>query len=87
MNEPIQDRVSKGGIGDAPMPLVNGDLCRDQGSGVAKAVIEDFENVLCILDGNGIAHPVIEDQQVAFGQGTQGSGEGTLGANLAEGVQ
>ena len=27
---------------------------------VAKAVIEDFENVLCILDGDGIAHPIIQ---------------------------
>ena len=87
MYQPVEDRVSKGGIGDAPVPFVNRDLGGDEGGGVAKAVVEDFENVLRILDGDGIAHPVIQDQQVTAGQRTQSGREGTIGANLAEAMQ
>ncbi len=70
VNEPIKDGIRKGRIGDASVPLGNRDLCRDEGGGVAKAVIEDFQNILCILDGDGIPHPIIEDQQAAAGQRT-----------------
>ena len=70
MNEPVQDRISKSGVGDSPMPLVYRDLCCDQGGSVAEAIIEDFENVLRILDRDGIPHPVIQDQQAASGKGT-----------------
>ena len=87
MNEPIQDRVRKGRIWDPSMPLVNGDLGGNESGGVAKAVVEDLENVLGILDGDGIPHPIIENEQTAAGQRTQGGGEGTIGADLAEGMQ
>ena len=87
MNEPVQDCVSKCGIRNAPVPLRDRDLCGNEGGGVAKAVIEDFEDVLRILDGDGIPHPIIEDQQAAARQRTQGGGEGTIGADLAEGME
>ena len=87
VNESVQDRIRKSRIRNAPVPLGNRDLCRNEGGGVAKAVIEDFQNILCILDGNGIPHPIIKDQQAAASQGTQGGSEGPLGADLAEGVQ
>ena len=70
--QPVEDGICEGGIGNAPVPLGNRDLGGDQGGGVSKAVIEDFQNILRILDGNRIAHPIIENQQTAFCQGTQG---------------
>src|SRR5512139_3377908 len=85
--EQVKNGIRQGGIGDAAVPLVNWDLCRDQGGGVAKAVIQDFENVLRILDRNGIAHPVVEDQQTAAGERTQGGSEGTIGTDLGEGME
>ena len=87
MNEPVQDRVRKGGIGDSPMPLGDGNLGSDEGGGVSEAVIQDFQNILCILDGDRISHPIIKNQQAAFCQGTQGAGEGTIAADLAQGMQ
>ena len=87
MNEPVKHRIRKGGIRDTPVPLVNRNLGGNQGGGVAKAVIQDFEDILCILDGNGIAHPIIENEQTALCQRTQCASEGTIGADLAEGVQ
>ena len=43
--QPVKDRVSQRRIGDPSVPLVNGDLCRDESGGGAEAVIEDFENI------------------------------------------
>ncbi len=87
VNEPVKDGVRKSGIGNAPVPLVNRNLGGNQGGRLAEAVIQDFEDVLRILDGNRIPHPVIEDQQAAPGEGTQGCGEGTIGADLGKRVQ
>ena len=81
--QPVEDGICQGRIGNAPMPLGNRDLRGNKGGGVAKTVIEDFEDVLGILDGNGIPHPVIKNEQTAFGQGTQGRSEGTIGADLS----
>ena len=36
LNEPIQGPISKCGIGDAPVPFGNWDLCRDEGGSVVK---------------------------------------------------
>ena len=87
VNEPVKDRIRQGGIWNTPVPLGNGDLGGNEGGGVAKAVIEDFQNILRILDGNGIAHLIIEDQQTTFGQGTQCASERTITAHLGKCVK
>src|SRR5215211_5738026 len=61
VDQAVQDGICQGGIGNASVPVCNRDLGSNQGGGVAKAVIEDFQNILGVLDGNGIPHPIVED--------------------------
>ena len=85
--QPVEDGICQSGIGNAPVPLVNWNLGGNQGGSVAKAIIEDFQDVLRILNRNGIPHPIIKNKQTAFGQGTQCAREGTIGADLAKGME
>ena len=54
VNKPVKDGICQGGIGNASVPLGDRDLCGNQGGGISKAVIEDFQNILGILDGDSI---------------------------------
>jgi hypothetical protein len=78
VDEAVKDGIGESRIGNAQVPVGNGDLAGDQSSGMPKAVIEDFKNILSILDGNEIAHPVVQDEQAGLGQGTQQFGQRTI---------
>jgi hypothetical protein len=59
----VEDGVGQGGIRNAEMPVSHRDLAGEEGRGMPKAIVEDFEQILGIGDGDGVAHPVVEDEQ------------------------
>ena len=84
MNDAVKDGVCVGGIGKARKPLTHWDLRSNQSGDVAKAVVEDLEQVACFRSGDWIAHPVIKDKQIDFGQAGEQSGERALQTRLGE---
>ena len=88
MNEPVKDGICQRGIGNAPVPLGNRDLGGNQGGGVAKAIIEDFQEYF--------VHPGWRWHRASNHRGPaelhlaserRVAGEGTITADLGEGVQ
>jgi hypothetical protein len=59
----VEDGVGDGRVGDRVVPVVDGELAGDYGSGTAMTVVDDLEDVAALLGGHGRQTPVVEDQQ------------------------
>ena len=87
MHQAIQDGVCDGGIGEAGVPLGDGDLSGHQRRGSAVAIIQDLEQVLRLGTGQRVSQPVIEDQELDPGEGVQERGVGAVGVGESGLVQ
>jgi hypothetical protein len=79
VHQAIQDGVCDGGIGEAGVPLGDGDLSGHQRRGSVVAIIQDLEQVLRLGAGQRITQPVIEDQELDTREGVQELGVGAVG--------
>ena len=68
MDEPIEDRVAKRGVADEIVPVLHGDLARDERSASAGTILNEFEQIPALAVSEGRDPPVIEDEQVRLGE-------------------
>jgi RHS repeat-associated protein len=77
VDQTVEDRVGKGGVADAVVPVLDGELTGHEGGAAAVAVLEDFEQVAAFAIGERGEAPVVEDHEVGFGQGGEELAGGT----------
>jgi len=82
VDQAIEDRVGKGGVADAVVPVLEGELTGHEGGAAAVAVFEDFEQVAALAIGQRGEAPVIEDHEIGFGQGGEQLAVGAAGASV-----
>lgn len=63
MDEPVQNRVAKPGVADQVMPVVDGDLARDERGTATGAILDDFQKIPSFAVAQGGQSPVIQDQE------------------------
>ena len=71
VDQPVENRVPKGGVADALMPVVERQLTGDEGGAAAVAVFEDLEQVAPFAVGEGREAPIIHEQELGLGEGEQ----------------
>jgi hypothetical protein len=93
VKEAIEDGVPEGGVANEFVPVVRGDLARDEGGTAVVPVIEDFEEIAPAEVVEGSEAKVIEDEELGTGQALQepgmgavAPGEGELGEEAGETV-
>ena len=64
VNEPVEDGVGQGRVGDAAVPVGDGDLGDNHGGGAAVAVVEDLQQIAGLRARQRVAQPVVEDEQM-----------------------
>jgi len=87
VDQAIEDRVGKGGVADAVVPVFERQLTGHEGGAATVAVLQDFEQVAALAIGQRGEAPVIEDHEVGFGQGGEQLAVGAVGAGKAEVVE
>src|SRR3990172_361745 len=80
VDQTVEDRIAKGGVADALVPVVEGQLTGHQGGAAAVAVFEDFEQVAAFAVGQGSEAPVVEHEEVGLGEGGEELAVGAVGA-------
>jgi len=60
VDQAIEDRVGKGGVADAVVPVLEGELTGHEGGAAAVAVFEDFEQVAALAIGQRGEAPVVD---------------------------
>jgi hypothetical protein len=68
MHQAIEDGVSKGGVGDRPMPLTERELGADHARASLVAIIDDLEKFAGFGSGKRGQPEVIEDEKVGLGE-------------------
>jgi len=64
VDEPIEDGVGDGRVGDDLVPIFDRYLAGDDGRSALVAIIDDFEEIATLLAGKRSEAPVIEDEQI-----------------------
>lgn len=64
----VQNGLSEGGIVVGLVPVIDGELGRDDGEAAA-AILEDFQQITALGRGKDDKVPVIQDQHVQLGDG------------------
>ncbi len=62
VQQPVEDRVSIGGVVDHPMPCVHGELAGDDGGLPAISFLENLEQVMAGFGRERLEAPVIESR-------------------------
>ena len=74
MDQPIEDRIRDGRILEVSMPLLDGQLARDQRRPAIVAVIEDLQQVATDRIGQWCKTEVIDDDEIGLGELAQERG-------------
>lgn len=59
VNDAVQYRIAKGGIGNDVMPLRHGDLTCDQQGSLVVAIIDDLQQIPALVGGERFGSPVV----------------------------
>jgi len=65
VNDAVQYRIAKGGIGNDVMPLRHGDLTCDQQGSLVVAIVDDLKQITALVGGERFGSPVVEDEESA----------------------
>ena len=49
VEEAVEDGVSEGGVADDIVPVLDGELGREDGAAAGVAIVEDFEQIVAVL--------------------------------------
>lgn len=67
MHKPIEYGIGKRRFADVVVPLLDGELTRDEGRFTIVPVIEDLEQIAARVIVEWHESPIVEDKQVGFG--------------------
>ena len=83
MDQAVQDSIGEGGVADDFVPVLEGELARDEGGSSAGAVLDDFEEIAAFDLVQRSKAVIIDNQEIGFlksvhqlGIGAVGTGEG-----------
>ena len=82
MDQPIEDGVGHGGVGDDLVPLLRRKLAGHEGRAVAAAVIDDFEEVAVLSWADGGDPQVVDDEDPGFLNTLEQLGEAAVSVSL-----
>ncbi len=68
MDQAIQNGVRQGGIANAVMPVLDGQLTGDQGGTGLITVIQDLQEVMSVPISQGFQPPVVQHEHIDLGQ-------------------
>jgi len=66
VDEPIHDRIAEGGIADAPVPVLDGYLAREQRGATSRAVLNHLQEITAFAITDRGQAPVVEDEQISL---------------------
>ena len=64
VDEPVEDGVSDGRIGDDIVPIFDRHLAGDDGRSALVAIVDDFEEIATLLAGERREAPIVKDEQI-----------------------
>ena len=64
MDEPVENGVGNGGIGDHLVPVIDGDLAGDDGGAALMAVVDDLEKIAALVASERSEAPIIKNQEL-----------------------
>lgn len=67
MHELVEERIVGGGIADHLMPVLDGQLTRDERGAPPSALLDEFEETAPLALAEGREVPTIEDEQIDLG--------------------
>ena len=68
MDEPIEDGVGDGRVGDHFVPVIDRQLAGHDGRAAIVPIIDDLQQIATLILGQGRERPVVEDQELDAGQ-------------------
>src|SRR3972149_3217780 len=87
VDQAVENRIGKGGVADAVVPVFKGELTGHEGGAAAVAVFEDFEQVAAFAVREGREAPIVENEEVGLGEGGEELAVGAIGAGEPEIVE
>ena len=69
MHEPVEDRIPEGGVADHLVPVLDGELARDEGGAPPGALLDEFQQIAPFAVAKRGEPPVIQDEQAGLGHG------------------
>jgi hypothetical protein len=84
MDDPVQDRISDGGISDVVIPIFYGKLTCNEGRTDAVTILDDFEEVSAFGVAEGGQSEIIENEQMGFREFLNEVSVGTIGPGKSD---
>ena len=85
VHEAVEDRITKGGVPDQFVPVLDGELAGHERGPTAVAIFDDFQHVTPFAIAERCQAPVIEYQEFCFLQGGQEFAVGAVGPGELQG--
>ncbi len=68
VHQPVEDRIAEGGIADHLVPVLDGELARDEGGAPPGALLDELQEIAPFAVAERGEPPVVEDEQIGLGQ-------------------
>lgn len=68
MDQPIQDRVAEGGIADAFVPVLDGDLAGEERGAAPRPILDHLQEIAPFAVPDGGQPPVIQGEQIRLAE-------------------
>lgn len=78
LDEPVEDGVGDGRVGDDAVPKLERQLAGDDGGAKHRPVVDHLEKVAAFSRGEGREAPIVEDDKVGPSQLRQGARVGAV---------
>ena len=66
MDQAVQNGIGEGGIPDDVVPVLEGELARDEGGSSARAVLDDFEEIAAFDLVQGSEAVIVDSQEIGL---------------------
>src|SRR3954470_13813115 len=84
VKDPVQDRITEGGVAHDVVPTRHGYLARDQERALVVTVVDDLEEIAALLGGERLGSPVVDDEKLRALEGGHQPREAALAASLGQ---
>jgi len=87
VDEPVEDGVGDGGVGDDLVPVIDRQLAGHDGRAAIVPVVDDLQKVAALILGQGGEPPVVEDEKLDSCQVLEQPGMTSVAACQRQGIE
>lgn len=84
MDESVQNRIAKCGVADQVMPVIDGDLARNERRPAPGAILDDLQEIASLAVPQGSKPPIVQHEDARLRELLQQFAPGAIGAREGE---